>query len=133
MLKKILCFVLLLLFVAGSSLAEAPSPSIDKLYKIESDYMKISKFPCNLVLFDIVMVDIDLSMLTQDDYVTATLYLPLVPENLDDIILFDGYHVAHFSFERINEGCVRIASKVKDIAMFDGSVGLYLFVTGYEK
>lgn len=107
-------------------------PTLNDLYRIDSEYMKMSEFPKKLVLYDVLMVDVDLSTLGDEDNVTANLYLPYVPENLDDIILFDGYHVAYFSFERINEGCVKIMAKAKDIKAFDGNVGLYLFVTGYE-
>ena len=132
----ILQFVIALIFAVGyftpAQGENIPSPSIKDMYRIESEYMKLSDFPNKLVLYDVVMIDIDAERAKEADEITATLYLPLIPENLDDIILFDGYHVAHFKFERVNEGCVRIFAKGEDIAVFDGTVGLYLFVTGYE-
>ena len=94
--------------------------------------MKLSDFPNKLVLYDVVMIDIDAERAKEADEITATLYPPLIPENLDDIILFDGYHVAHFKFERVSETCVRIKLNTLDIVGFDGTVGLYLFVTGHE-
>ena len=132
----ILQFVIALIFAVGyftpAQSENIPSPSIKDMYRIESEYMKLSDFPNKLILYDVVMIDIDAERAKEAEEITATLYLPLIPENLDDIILFDGYHVAHFKFERINEGCVKIFAKPQDIAAFDGTVGIYLFVTGYE-
>ena len=134
----ILQFIIALIFAVGyftpaqANAEPVPSIELKDLYRIESEYMKLSEFPNKLVLYDVVMIDIDAERAKEADEITATLYLPLIPENLDDIILFDGYHVAHFKFERINDGCVKIFAKPQDIAMFDGTVGLYLFVTGYE-
>ena len=134
----ILQFMIALFFAVGyftpaQAYAEpVPSITVEALYRIESEYMKLSDFPNKLVLYDVVMIDIDAERAKEAEEITATLYLPFIPENLDDIILFDGYHVAHFRFERINEGCVKIFAKGEDIAAFDGTVGIYLFVTGYE-
>lgn len=109
-----------------------PSIEAKDLYKIESEYMKLSDFPKKLVLYDILMIDLDRENMKDVDEITADIYLPLIPENLDDVILFDGWHVAHFSFERISDICMRVTAKTEDLALFDGTVGLYLFVTGYE-
>lgn len=95
--------------------------------------MRLSEFPNKLILYDVVMIDVDTERAKNVEEITANLYLPLVPDNLNDIILFDGYHVAHFDFERISEACVKITVKTKDLEGFDGNVGLYLFVTGYKE
>lgn len=95
--------------------------------------MRLSEFPNKLILYEVVMIDVDTERAKNVEEITANLYLPLVPENLNDIILFDGYHVAHFNFERISETCVKISIKTKDLEGFDGNVGLYLFVTGYKE
>ena len=96
-----------------------PSPTLKDLYRIDSEHMRMSEFPKRLVLYDVLMVDVDLYGLTDEDLITAHLYLPFVPENLNDVVLFDGYHVAHFSFERIDDGCVKITARARDIKTFD--------------
>ena len=105
-----------------------PSVSINELYRLRSENMWLSDAPNNLVLYDILRIDIDKTA----DKLEGDLFLPLVPEDLEDIILFDGYHVAHFKFERVNEGCVHISLDASEIADFDGTVALFLFVTGYD-
>ena len=110
----------------------APSPTLNDMYRIESEYMHVSDFPNNFVLYDILMIDLDADKVKETEIITADLYLPYVPYDLDNIVLFDGYHIAHFAFERINDGCVRIQAWTRDLAGFDGTVGLYLFVTGYK-
>ena len=116
-----------------SSAAESlPSPSTNDLYRIDSEYLRLSEFPNRWVLYDVLMIDIDAEKLQTVSEITANLYLPLVPEDLNDIVLFDGWHVAHFTFERVDEGCIRIKLQTRYLAGFDGTVGLYLFVTGYE-
>ena len=102
------------------------------MYRIESECMRLSEFPNKLILYDVLMIDIDRDKAQETDEITADLYLPFVPENLDEIILFDGWHVAHFRFERVSETCVRIKLNTLDVVGFDGTVGLYLFVTGHE-
>ena len=119
--------------IPQSAQAESvPSPSAKDLYRIESDYMRLSDFPNNLVLFDVLMIDIDTDAVQASSVIEADLYLPIVPENLNDIVLFDGWHVVHFSFDRIGEYCIRIRTSGENLAGFDGSVGLFMFVTGYK-
>lgn len=135
----ILQFLLAVVFAIGyftpapASAENYLSPSVNSLYRIDSEYMRLSEFPNKLILYEVVMIDVDTERAKNVEEITANLYLPLVPDNLNDIILFDGYHVAHFNFERINEVCVRITVKTKDLEGFDGNVGLYLFVTGYKE
>ena len=105
-----------------------PSMSVNELYSLQSENMWLSDAPNNLVLYDILRIDIDKTA----DKLEGDLFLPVVPEDLEDIILFDGYHVAHFKFERVNEGCVHISLDAAEIADFDGTVALFLFVTGYD-
>lgn len=124
--------IVITVFAPRGAAENIPSPSLKILYKIESEYIHLSEFPNNFILYDVIVIDIDAERMREVDVVTADLYLPLVPEELNDIILFDGYHAAHFAFERISETCLRIHAKSEDLACFDGTVGLYLFVTGIK-
>ncbi len=117
--------------VLGSS-ENISSPSIGTLYRIDSEHMCISDFPNRLVLYDVLMIDVDVDAINQNEEIEADLYLPLIPVNLNDIILFDGWHVAHFQFEQINEYCIHIKTRAENLAGFDGTVGLFLFVTGVK-
>ncbi len=107
-----------------------PSPTINGLYRIESPYIKMSDFPNDFVLYDVITIDVDVDAVNQSDVIEADLFLPIIPDGLNDIVLFDGWHVAHFSFERISERCVHISTASENLSGFDGTVGLYLFVTG---
>lgn len=117
--------------VLGSS-ENIPSPSVKTFYRIDSEHMHLSDFPNTLVLYDLLMIDIDVDALNREEEIEADLYLPLIPDNLNDIVLFDGWHVAHFRFERINEYCVHIKTRAENLVGFDGTVGLFLFVTGVK-
>lgn len=107
-----------------------PSVTVESMYRIESEQMRLSEFPNTLRLYDVLMIDID--HLGEAEYLEADLYLPVVPDGLDDIVLFDGWHVAHFTFTRVGEGCIHIRTRADSVADFDGTVGLFLFVTGRE-
>ena len=57
-----------------------PSPSIDLLYRIKSNYMRISEFPDNLYIFDKMLVDIDYVGVKDMEQIEADVSLPYVPE-----------------------------------------------------
>lgn len=115
---------------ANAANAAVPSVTVESLYRIESEHMRLSEFPNTLQLYDVLMIDID--DLGDAEYIEADLYLPIVPDGLDDIVLFDGWHVAHFTFTRVDDGCIHIRTRAENVADFDGTVGLFLFVTGRE-
>lgn len=125
----LITFFSLIPSTANAEVLAAPSIEVASLYRLESDTMRISDAPNNLVLFDMLRIDVDPS---QGKALEGDLYLPVVPENLEDIILFDGYHVAHFEFTRVSENCVHIFMDPAEVADFDGTVALFLFVAGYE-
>ena len=100
-----------------------PSVSMNDLYKIESGNMWLAETQKQW-LYDMILVGIDPGA----GHVEAVIHLPLVPENLSDVVLFDGTHVAHLSFERMDETTLRIYGGENDIATFDGTAGLFLFI-----
>lgn len=121
-----------MVFIPRSAAETILSPSVPNLYRIESEQMRISSFPNNYVLYSILVIDIDADAVQKTGCVEGDLYLPIVPDNLNDIVLFDGWHVAHFDFEQTGEYCLHIKVLAEDIANFDGTVGLFLFVTGIK-
>ena len=117
---------LLVLACSNYSFAEEalPSPSVADLVKIEGDLAK-SDAPIELYVAECVRVDL---VNIQTDGAWGDLTLPYVPPSIWGVMLFDGYHLMHGSFEQAGENTLRVHFWPDDLARLDGTVGLYLLI-----
>lgn len=138
-LATVLLFViafLILFFVfipEGHAEAVSDSPSVDSLYRIESKNMVISSAPFDLMFFDAVRVDLNTDdIVSEDEDIEAIIHLPIVPEHLEYVFLFDGWHVASGRFKIVSDSELYVEIRACDLKCFDGTVGIYLFFMGHE-
>ena len=110
------------------------SHSIESLYRIESEAMRLSEAPVRVTIIDLAVVDIDADALRTGSEIVATVYFPLVPDDcIEGVVLFDGWHLASAQWQRTAEKALMITFRVSDLAQFDGTVGLYLILVGHAE
>lgn len=123
------------LLILPAARAEAvPSATVQGLYRIESDGMRLSDAPVRVTIIDLAVVDIDSEVLNTAGQIVAKVYFPFVPEDgIEGIVMFDGWHLASGQFIHAGENAVIVTFKVDDLREFDGTVGLYLILVGHTE
>ena len=122
-----------LLILPAARAEAAPSATVQGLYKIESDGMRLSRAPVRAAILDICTVDIDGEALAAAGQITAKITFPFLPEEgLEGVLLFDGWHLAAGHFIRAGEHAVIVTFRAEDLKAFDGTVGIYLIVIGAQ-
>ena len=123
------------LLILPAARAEAvPSATVQGLYRIESDGMRLSDAPVRVTIIDLAVVDIDSEVLNTAGQIVAKVYFPFVPEDgIEGIVMFDGWHLASGQFIHAGENAVIVTFKVDDLREFDGTVGLYLILVGHSE
>ena len=105
--------------------AKSESPTIEQLTKIESKWMKLSSFPNNVMPFDVIRVDMDMQKIWNEYLAEVDVEIPHVPDNLEGVILTDGYHISEAIC--VPEGNVlHLRFHVNELKKFDSTVGLWL-------
>lgn len=123
-----------LLILPAAKAEAAPSATVQGLYKIESDGMRLSDAPVRVTIIDLAVVDIDSEVLAQAGQIVAKVYFPYVPDDgIEGIVMFDGWHLASGQFIRAGENAVIVTFKADDLREFDGTVGLYLILVGHTE
>ena len=102
------------------------------LYRIESNAVKISEAPVSLTSFDILSVDLDTHAINAQDSITADLVMPILPLEIDSVLLTDGWHFirgyAEVAYNETGEPYLRVAFNATDLRVLDGTVGLCLIL-----
>ena len=120
-----------LLILPAARAESVPSATVQGLYKIESDGMRLSRAPVRAAMLDICTVDIDGEALAAAGQITAKITFPFLPEEgLEGVLLFDGWHLAAGHFIRAGDHALIVTFRAEDLLSFDGTVGIYLIVIG---
>ena len=127
--KKLIALIIsvCLLMHAAACIADS-----DVVYIGGRSPIQESKYPDNLTLINILIVDIDQEALNSENEITADIYNVYVPpdEELYTILLFDGWHGVPGWHEWIASDIVRIKFRPEDLRQLDTVYGLYLIIIG---
>lgn len=131
-LVAVMVFALLIPFW-GTSEGYVPSPSVDSIYGVKSDYFKLSSAPYHLTIYDVMLVDFDDEEANVYDsgLVEGDFTFPVVSERLVLVFLFDGFHIAQGSFNMVTTNCIRARFFLEDLREFSTFTGLYLILVEY--
>lgn len=111
-----------------------PTAHAEPAYRVVSETARLSEAPNGLILYDVLMLDIDAAEASERGEMRARIYMPEPPTEIEDIVLFDGWHVAHCDWEHGEDedgAYLEFWCGAERIVGFDGTVGLYLFIMGY--
>ena len=128
-----LILTLLCCVMAATGHAEAAPPSItlDDLYQVVSPYMEKSEFPIDLYEFECIRIDLNTDVVPTGNVIDGEFIFPALPNTLDMIFLYDGYHLVPARWHWTDADRIYISFDVTDIGNLDSTFGLYIFLFAY--
>lgn len=132
MLKMVFVILMALVFLAAlycrdmdRAYTEAvPSPDMAALVDIDGDF-EFSDFPMDIRVAECFRVNL---LKYDKDGAWADLTMPKVPPSIQYVLLFDGWHLLHASWEYIGETTLRLFFRTDKLIKLDGTIGLYLVI-----
>ena len=122
----IVCMISFMLIVTT---AQAEHPAQEGwCYVMESKDMRFSEFPIYLTVQDVFAVDLDEKAILEQDFIEAIITMPIEPESLYGLLLYDEWHIAHGYAEVIEGYRYRVIFFCEELRKFDFTQGVYLIV-----
>jgi len=111
--------------VAGHAEASVPSVTVADLYRVVSDTMSMSDEPLDLTLCECVRVDVD--MTKAGGAIDGEFFFPILSNNLDSVILYDGYNAVPAVWHWTDESRVYLSFDTWAVSQLSDMTGLYIF------
>lgn len=111
-----------------------PSPSMESIYGVKSDFFSSSKVAHHLSIYDVMLVDFDdeEANVYESGEVDGYFYFPELPDRLVLVLLSDGgNYIAPASFNVVSRYCVHARFFLEDLRDFSTFNGLYLILVEY--
>ena len=111
--------------VAGHAEASVSSITVADLYRVASDTMSMSEEPLDLTLCECVRVNVSLDK--AGGAIDGEFFFPILSNNLDSVILYDGYNAVPAVWHWTDENRVYLSFDTWAVSQLSDMTGLYIF------
>ena len=133
--RKIVCFIISVILLMVGCFAAAiatDSPSIEKLYNVDSDYMEKTDSRIGLEFIDAMRISVYWDEDDQNDWIDAEVEFPLIPEDLALVIITDGISIARGQWDLTSGHSMHVYFQKEDVEQFIRKEAVYLVIIRYK-
>ena len=132
--KNFVCILIAVMLIGLNAACASPqSPTIERFYSVESEYMVKSWEQNHLFAYDALRVDLDVKAILKEhiEIIDAEIEFPNIPNHIGDVVLTDGVCYVRADWERTSDYSLHVYINIDELNVFADYYGLYLVILNY--